>query len=490
MLDENLQFQEDEQLQAVQLSTSQLKDVLKNNYEFFIQFFMGELLKHAVPFFHLDIFSKIVTFAFERFALAVPRGHAKTTLVKLAVVYYFLFSHIRFIVYCSNTTTVAKDECRDIINFIESDNFIAVFGMVEWEKRNESDGIYIFKIGTKRCILRALGAGQQVRGLNIDNMRPELLICDDAEDDENTETEAQRTKFKRWVYGPLFKACARKAKKIWIGNLVSNHCLINQLCASDYWHSIKYGAILADGTPLWPDMWSIEALQEDYAIYQEAGMVAKWFAEMMNIPMPDGMGLIKSEEILYKPALTPGDFKYGFVTLDPALSKKTSADSSALVVHGMMEDWWQVAEHKRMRADPVTVLNAAIDLCIKWKLRIIGIESVAFQAVLLSLFKFIQVERGCYGIECVELYASGRKVERITGWAGYMKTGNYCLTEGEFEVTQELLNFDPAKKDNVDDVIDSCAYGPQMITEHLNLVMVDTETVLPVARSLFEISAV
>lgn len=462
--------------QAVQVDLGSLLSALEHDREVFFHFFLGEQLTLDVPDFHVDIFDRIVDVADEQFALAVPRGHAKTTLVKLAVVYFFLFRPYRFVVYCSNTTTVAKDECRDIINFIESDNFVAVFGRVEWEKKNESDGLYIFLLRGKRCILRALGAGQQVRGLNIDNQRPELVICDDAEDDENTATPAQREKFKRWIFGPLFKAAARNSKKIWIGNLVSTECILNYFCESEHWASVKYGCIKADGTPLWPDMFSLEYLQADFQQYTDAGMQAKWFAEMMNLPVPEGMGLISAGDILYKPQRLPGDLDYGFITVDPAFSQKTTADKSAVVVHGFVEGRWQVVAYHTARLGLFELFAVIFQFVLYWRVRIVGIESVQAQAALIDMFGFMFKERGAHGIEVIPLYAGGaRKTERITAWCALLKDHTYALSEGELDITTQLMLYDPSKKENNDDLVDACAYGTQMIYNHLGLIMMDNQ---------------
>ena len=463
---------EESEVQPVQFEVAELREALRTVPEMWFHFLLASSLTLPVPAFHIDIFRLLITFTVERFALAVPRGHAKTTIVKLAVVWYFIFSPIRFIVYCSNTTAVALDEVRDIINFLECDNFRAVFGDVEWEKKDGTTGLYIFKIMGKRCIIRALGAGQQVRGLNIDNQRPELLICDDAEDDENSSTEGQRNKFRRWVYGPLFKACARHSKKIWIGNLVSANCLIHSFCESPYWTSVKYGCILENGQPLWPEMFSLEFLHADFLEYQQAGMMAKWFAEMMNMPVPEGMGLIRADEIGYKEVRTPGDIDHGFITIDPAISKKVTADKTAIVVHGLCEGKWQIVDYFTGKVGPIELIRHAIALANYWRVRVIGVESVAYQAALQDFFTYYLAQHQQFGMEVVPLYASGvRKAERITAWAGWIKNGDYFLSAAENQATTQLLCYDPSKDENDDDLIDACAYGPQMISTHLNLIM-------------------
>src|SRR3546814_9317090 len=87
--------------------------------------------------------------------------HAKTTLSKLAVVWYFRYTNHRFCVYLSNTNTIAKNPCKDIIGYLKSPNSIAVFGEIKMIKESETDSLWIFELTTpegrvKKCILRAV----------------------------------------------------------------------------------------------------------------------------------------------------------------------------------------------------------------------------------------------------------------------------------------------------------------------------------------------
>src|SRR6185369_7224910 len=82
----------------------------------------------------------------EQVALALPRGHAKTTLAKLAVVWYLLFTPFRFCIYVSNTHSIAAEACRDVMNYIRSDNFVAVFGPVQFEVMQDQKGFYKFRL--------------------------------------------------------------------------------------------------------------------------------------------------------------------------------------------------------------------------------------------------------------------------------------------------------------------------------------------------------
>ena len=479
-------------LQPVQINRREIKNALETNPEFFIQFFLQDELTYPVPEFHKTIFMLMTSQKIRRFACAIPRDHAKTTLAKLAVVWYFLFSDYRFILYVSNTADIAVAACQDVITFLESENFQAVFGSVHWYIKREGDGTYKFDLNGKTCILRARGAGQQVRGINIDNQRPQLAIVDDLEDNDNIATQPLFLKLKKWVYGPFLKCLDKFHNKvIWLGNMIAHQCMLREHCESSFWYSMRYGCLLADGTALWKDAWSIEKLKLDFQEYLENGMADIWFAEMMNLPMAGGRGLIQASEIQFRPRPEPGA-GYGFLTIDPAISDKTWAHRTAVVVHYFVDEIWQIVDYEFDKGiDPIALFDIVIALCYKWQINIVGIESVAYQSALKYVFDYMCIVNGIEFMQFVDLTAAGRKVQRLAGWCGFLKSGAYCLSEGDFNVVQQLLTFDPTKKENDDDLIDSCAYGPQMLELYLYEIM-QTFTMDPANqnRSMYNIAAI
>lgn len=454
---------------SVQINKDLIIAALEHDAEFFIQFFIGDEIDLPVPQFHKDIFYLMTIIEWLYFVCAIPRDHAKTTLAKLACVWYFLFSPVRFIVYISSSHEMAVPSVVDIIEFMQTDNFIEVFGAVEFYIKQDGKGFYKFKLRGKICILKAFGAGQHVRGLNVDNNRPQLAICDDIEDNQNIATEQLALKLKRWFYGPFKKALDKRGHKIiQLGNMITHKSLLQEHIKSQFWHSRLYGCILSNGKPLWPDVWPIEKLKKDFQQYQEAGTVDIWFAEMMNQPVMGSNGIISADEIFYLPALMPGDQEYAFMTLDLAISNREWAHATVPAVHAWTGDCWQITEyHQIFGIDPITLFWKIIPIIQKWNIHYVGIEDVAYQASLKFVFAHLCLENNIENLHFVPVYATSRKNERIAPWAGMLKNQHYALTEGDFLATQQLLMYDPQKKENDCDIIDSCAYGPQMTQNYI-----------------------
>ena len=468
---------------SVEVNLQEVRALLRHDPEFFLHFFLTDIITGDVPPFHSDIFREMTHEEVLRVVLAIPRGHAKTTLAKLACVWYLLFSDYSFVLYVSGGHDMVVPYVNDIIAFLETDNFRAVFGEIDWFIRQEGKGIFKFRVKSlgKVCILRGLGAGQRVRGINVDNKRPQLVVADDIEDDDNVANEQNHRKMMNWFFGTLTKALDPiKNKIIAAGNLLSTMSVLYRLLESPAWRSYLYGCLKADGTPLWPEVWSIEKLREDFKEYQRLGLVARWFAEMMNMPIPEGGAVITGEEICYQPMRFPDDLKFGFITVDPAVSKERWADRAAVVAHGWVEDeqQWQIVEKRSHHGiDLVDLFWDIIDLAAKWGFRCIGVENDAMQKAVGVLFQHLQLTNGLnqYLFLPVQSYKQ-RKSERIATWAAMLKQTKdrramYALTQGDYDITQQLLVYQPARKKNQDDIIDSCSYGVQMISRYLHEIM-------------------
>src|SRR3546814_13936812 len=70
-------------------------DRLKWDGEFFIEFHLADELTSPVPRLHVEVWGLLTSTAMQRVLLAIPRDHAKTTLSKLAVVWYFRYTNNR-----------------------------------------------------------------------------------------------------------------------------------------------------------------------------------------------------------------------------------------------------------------------------------------------------------------------------------------------------------------------------------------------------------
>lgn len=479
-------------IQPTELSRDDVLHLLATDREFAIQFTIPDELKFEIPEIHTYVLDQMMNASAmqssinadgrlrDRLCIAIPRGFAKTTIAKIVVALKLYFTPHRFCVYVSNTHTVAANALRDVVSYLKSPNYISTFGAPQFDVEQEAAGFYIFSITDaqgkkKKCILRALGAGQQVRGLNVDNQRPSLAIVDDIESREEIATPEQLKKLTEWFYSTFLKALDGFFEEvIQVGNMVQPKCLINTHCNSPYWRSIRLGSIKPDGSALWPKKWSIEELAKDFAEYQREGIAHLWYAEMMNTPMPSGNGLIKPERIAYCEPLAVDDprIQYGVITVDPASSKKTWGNETAIAAHCYIQDfdnenplargeYWQLVEivATKNAGDPIRLFEVCFALAEKWRISFVCVESGAYQNSIVPVMDYLMVERRIHGLEVHPIPAAGQsKTQRLTAWAALIASRAYRVPYGSIGVINQLLAYDPTTDNNEDDRIDACAH--------------------------------
>lgn len=471
--------------EIVDVDTRELKAALRIDFEFFIEFFLADTLDMDVPEFHKEIWGLLTDLTKERVLLAIPRDHAKTTLAKLAVIWYWLFTPHRFCVYLSNTNPIAKGACKDIAEFLKHPNFVAVFGEVKVIKESENESLWMYDLAQgngrppKRLILRAIGQGQQMRGINIDNQRPDITVIDDVEDNENTDSTFQQKKLDKWIFGPFLKALARKKKILWLGNMLSKTCLLARLSRMSKWNPVVFGCLVKNATttilePLWPGKWTIDALKDDLKEYKDLGLVESWMCEMMNMP-GHGENGFALDQIRYAPLPTPDGVLAAWITVDPAFGQKADNDETSIAVHVIPKSGVPMTvcvEHGRF--DEFVMFEKILALATYWNAWTWGIEAIAAQKVLISLFSVLLARNQLKSrVEMIPLMAGkgDPKVSRIRSFVSLMANDEWAIPEGDIDITWQITNYDTKKTDQEDDIIDSCAYGPMMMQNHLSLIM-------------------
>lgn len=410
--------------------------------------------------------------------LAIPREHAKTTLIKLAIVVFLRYSRLSFCAYVSNTAPVAMNAIRDIRDFFCSSNDAELFGPSRVVKSSEQEALIILdvfvpgRIEPKRIIMKAFGQGTQIRGTVINNSRPDILVFDDIESRETVESELQQKRLDAWATGTAFKAMARRGVCIFIGNMIGKTSLLARLSKDSSWNATVLGALvkLADGSlqPLWPSRWTLDALVTDYISFRSIGLGHVWEAEMMNLTSEAILG--ESLDGAYRPMLPAvEDVASGFICLDPAFGLNGWNDDSAISVHVKVRNPQTGAVH------PVPILAAIekgkfnseqqfdrmLELSYYWGITTWVIESQAAQRLLLPLFMSYFSLRGLPTnlITMIPILAGKEsKASRIVAFRTAVSAQAYGVVDNMQEFISKLENYSPLNKDTDDD-LDSAAYG-------------------------------
>lgn len=450
----------------------EIQSLAKTSLDFLAGLCMPTIFKYFYPPVFISVWAWLCSFVnktrdFSQLALGLPRGFGKTTLIKLFVVYCILFTNKKFILIISSTATLAENFLSDVIDMLDEPNIKRVFG--DWRLGLEKDTQSIKKFGFRgrNIILAGLGAGTSLRGLNLKNERPDVMVFEDIQTRECADSAVQSDTLERWMIGTAMKAKSPMGCLfIFVANMYpTKHSLLRKLKRNSSWTKFIAGGILADGSSLWEDLQPIKQLEAEFKNDLEMGHPEIFYAEVLNDENASSNNLIDLSKLPSLP-YSEGDIPQGnFIVIDPS-GQKTNSDHTAIGYFEVYDSYPVLESLVNKQLSPGDTIVTALELALRKNCRLIAIESVAYQATLAYWFRFICEQRGIQGIEAVEIYPGGysknsRVLQMLKAYAqGEVFVAASCKAEVHLQITQ----WNPLKKDNVDDVLDLLCY-PQKVIE-------------------------
>lgn len=257
-----------------------------------------------------------------------PRGHAKSTHIDIFIP---LWLKAQGLIHYMVIVGKSSDNANELLSSIQAElefnqRYIADFGeqkgIGDW-----ADGYFKTKDGV---IFHALGRGQSPRGLRFRNVRPDYVVCDDLDDDEQSRNPARVEDMTAWVRSALFGALdVGRGWFIMVGNLFSKCSVLYNISKIKGVMVSKINALDKDGNPVWKGKWTREEAKAaaDFMGYIE------WNREFMNTPITQGK-IFKHEWIRYKKILPLGKYDALVCYTDPSWKPKTSNDYKAVRLWG------------------------------------------------------------------------------------------------------------------------------------------------------------
>ncbi len=195
--------------------------------------------------------------------------------------------------------------------------------------------------------ISAVSSEQSIRGTRHGSHRPDLVIADDVEDLQSVKTSEGREKTFNWYTSEILPVGDHTTKFVLIGNLLHTDSLMMRMKAfserqADRFVFKEYPLLDENGVCLWPGKYDTpEAIAREK---MEAPSERAYYREYLLKILPDNMQIVKPENIKYydniPQQLAGGSYRVA-ISVDLAISKKTSADYTAIVVlekHGYGKD--------------------------------------------------------------------------------------------------------------------------------------------------------
>ena len=176
-----------------------------------------------------------------RRAVAAPRGHAKSTnLTFKGTMHSTLYGYKHYPIIISDSSEQAEGFLDNIrVEFEENTAILEDFGSLAGSVWRSN--VLVTKTNIK---IEAIGSGKKIRGRKHRNWRPDLIILDDVENDENVRTPEQRKKLKDWFDKAVSKCGDDYTDIVYIGTLLHYDSLLAKTLANPAYRSIKYKAVI------------------------------------------------------------------------------------------------------------------------------------------------------------------------------------------------------------------------------------------------------
>jgi hypothetical protein len=458
-------------LQDAAFHAEEIQTLASKSLDFLAGISIPTVFKYFYPPVFIAVWAWLTSFVsktrdFSQLALGLPRGFGKTTLIKLFVLYCILFTEKKFILIISSTATLAENFLSDVVDMLNEPNIKRVFG--DWNLGLEKDTQAIKKFGFRgrNIIFAGLGAGTSLRGLNLKNERPDVMVFEDIQTRECADSAVQSDNLERWMIGTAMKAKSPMGCLfIFVANMYpTKYSLLRKLKGNSSWIKFIAGGILQDGTSLWEELQPIKQLEAEFKNDLEMGHPEIFYAEVLNDETASSNTLIDLSKLPHLP-YEPGDICQGnFIVIDPSAAKQNS-DLVAVGYFEVYDSYPVLVSLVNKRLSPGDTITTALTLALENNCRLIAIESVAYQSTLAYWFQFICQQRGIQGIEAVEIYPGGysknsRILQMLKGYsAGEIFVAPACRAETHLQISQ----WNPLKKDNVDDILDLLCYAPKVI---------------------------
>ncbi len=436
------------------------------------------------PTFHREAWSLYASDAPACLVIA-PRDHAKSTgLTADYILSEVLFRTSDYVILIGSTEENAVEQLGNITEeLVENDELREEFKIKKFIRTSGPDVIVEMADGWRFRIL-AKGAEQRIRGKIWKGKRPNLIVADDMEDDEQVENPDRRAKFRRWFFRAAKQALSKSGKIRVHGTILHDDSLLNRLlkcpkcavmttprglgpcpkCGTEKtWKHLFYKAHAAfdDFTDiLWPERWSEKQLRARRQEFIEDNDAAGYSQEFLNDPLDNAEAYLKKVD--FRP-MAEEDYdseKIVCAAADFAVSKAHKANRTSFSVGGKdVTNNLHFIDQRVGRWDTLEWIDEMFSIQQRWNPEIFWVEDgVIWKAVSRMIYREMQIRDLRINIEAVpsvkDKATRGRSLQRR------MRAGQ-CRFDKRAEwypgMEQELLKFTGTAAATLDDQFDSAA---------------------------------
>lgn len=398
-----------------------------NGLRFFAETYFPHYLTKAASLLHLHLFERLpemhsrsnggvgsLAYVGARDVVIAPRGSAKSTIVSMIYpIWRALKGRMRYGIIAMDAYAQAVLQVEAIKAELEGNPRLAYdFPEIVGQGRIWREGEIITASDVR---IQGVGAGMKLRGRRHGPYRPDFIVLDDIENDENVRSPEQRDKLESWLTKTVLKLgpADGSADIVHIGTVLHHDAVILRSAARPGWRCSRFRALMKepDRTDLWDrfeELYRNEGEADAQAFYErnrkqmDAGAVLNWPAmqsllqlmveriespsafasEQQGEPVAEGAPF---QKLMFWVQAPPNLLYFGSV--DPSLGKHgKSRDPSAIIVGGLDRSGrapkLHVIEASIRKRLPDTIIADTIAMQRQYNCNLWFVESVQFQEFL------------------------------------------------------------------------------------------------------------
>lgn len=302
---------------------------LKGNFEEFCKYYFPNYTSAPFAKFHLRFAKKVAASDTCYLVRAWAREHAKSVVAGLFVpLFEMVNGRLHNMLLVSHSYDNACELLMPIMLNLESNQrFIHDFGAQKsW--RGWEVGKFVTAGG---CSFRAIGAGQSPRGSRNEEKRPDFILVDDIDTDEECRNETRLKKKWDWVEQALFPTMSISGRKrfIFVGNIIGKNSVIVR--ASEKADDFEQINILdKNGQPSWPERYTLADVNYMLSKISYASGQKEYF----NNPISEGTVF---KDIKWGKVPPLARFKFVVAYCDASYSNSRKNDFKALPLVGELD---------------------------------------------------------------------------------------------------------------------------------------------------------
>ena len=425
--------------------------------------FFPKAFRQSSPAFHDEIGRALNNRDYRNVAIEVFRDGAKTTLLRAFTSQRIAYGISRTILFVSASQGHSILSLRWIKRQVEHNRLWAeTFQLHKGSKWTDDHVEIMHGIEEEPITLLALGVTGQLRGYNIDDRRPDLIICDDTSTDEAAGSADQRNKQTNLVFGALFNSLAPAseapdAKAIILDTPKSKFDLIETCEKDPDWKFFRFGVFDGAGESRWPERYPTDTLRQQKAAAMAVGRTAIWMREKECKVISEELASFRFDNLHCWDTLP--ERSTNIITIDPAASDSKDADDNVVAVLALHGDQVYIVDYVAATGQtPEMVLMTVFEFVRKWRPLGIVVEAIAYQRVLAWYIEKGMREQRLY-VPVYQVQDRRRKSDRIVQalgeTSGYQRL--FCkATHTKF--IEQFVEYSPVANMH-DDVLDAVAMG-------------------------------